>query len=334
MTPLDYVVIVWIALWALLGAGRGLVEQVLSLTGLVAGALAGSRIAPALLPDGRESVWLPLVALAGALVGAVLAQALLLRLARPLRRWVADGRARTADRGGGIVLGALGGLALAWLMAAVIIFQPGGRDLALRQDVHESRILGTALRLVPPDDLLGALARMDAFPIIPLPAATLPEPDPSVSRSPGARAARQSVVQLRGSACGLTKQGSGWVAGDDLVVTNAHVIAGEDDTRVTVAGGPSLEAEPVYVDGTNDVAVLRVEGLDLPALALGDAPGGAESVTLLGYPDGGPLTALAGTASAPRTAITSDAYGNGGTVRSIIVTRGTLGPGSSGGPIV
>ena len=90
----------------------------------------------------------------------------------------------------------------------------------------------------------------------------------------------------------------------------------------------------MYVDGTNDVAVLRVDGLDLPALALGDAPRGAESVTLLGYPDGGPLTARAGTASAPRTAITSDAYGNGGTVRSIIVTRGTLGPGSSGGPIV
>ena len=88
------------------------------------------------------------------------------------------------------------------------------------------------------------------------------------------------------------------------------------------------------MDGTNDIAVLRVDGLGLPELRLGDAPGGAESVTLLGYPGGGPLTARAGTASAPRTAITSDAYGNQGTVRSIIVTRGTLGPGSSGGPIV
>lgn len=334
MTVLDYIVIAWIVLWAVLGAGRGLVEQVLSLTGLVVGALAGSRIAPALLPGGRESLWLPLVALGGALVGAVVAQALLLTLARPVRRWVADGPARTVDRGGGIVIGALGGLALAWLLAAVVVFQPAGGELALRDDVHESRILSTALRLVPPGDVLGALARIDAFPIIPLPAAALPEPDPSVARSPGAQAARRSVVQLRGSACGLIKQGSGWVAGDDLVVTNAHVIAGEDDTRVTIAGGPSLAAEPVYVDGTNDVAVLRVDGLDLPALELGDAPRGAESVTLLGYPDGGPLTARAGTASAPRTAVTTDAYGNGGTVRSIIVTRGTLGPGSSGGPIV
>jgi S1-C subfamily serine protease len=251
-----------------------------------------------------------------------------------VRRWVSDGPARAFDRGGGVVLGALGGLALAWLLAAVVIFQPGTGDLGLREDVRESRILSTALRLVPPDDVLGALARADAFPIIPLPAGALPEPDPSVTRSAGARAARQSVVQLSGRACGLITQGSGWVAGDDLVVTNAHVIAGEDDTRVTVAGGPSLSAQPVYVDATNDVAVLRVDGLDLPALAVGAAPRGAEPVTLLGYPGGGPLTARAGTASSPRTTVTSDAYGNGGTVRSIIVTRGTLGPGSSGGPIV
>lgn len=334
MTVVDVIVIAWIALWAVLGAGRGLVEQVLSLTGLVVGAIAGSRIAPSLLPDGRESTWLPLAALLGALVGAVLAQSILLTLARPLRRWVSRGTARTVDRSGGVVIGAVGGLALAWLVAAVVVFQPGERTQALRQDVRESRILSTALRLVPPADLLGALARFDAFPIIPLPAAALPEPDPSVTRSAGARAARGSVVRLTGTGCGLVKQGSGWVAADDLVVTNAHVIAGEDDTRVTVAGGPSLDAEPVYVDGTNDVAVLRVDGLDLPALRVGDAPGGAESVTLLGYPGGGPLTARAGTASAPRTAITADAYGNQGTVRSIIVTRGTLGPGSSGGPIV
>ena len=184
MTPLDYIVIGWIVLWAVLGAGRGFLEQVLSLGGLVVGALVGSRIAPALLPDGRESLWLPLVALAGALVGAVLAQALLLTLARPLRRLVARGPARPIDQGGGIVIGALG-LALAWLVAAVVLFQPSDRAFAFRDEVRDSRILSTALRVVPPAEVLGALARIDAFPIIPLPAAALPEPDPSVTRSPG-----------------------------------------------------------------------------------------------------------------------------------------------------
>ncbi len=232
------------------------------------------------------------------------------------------------------MLGALGGLALAWLVAAVVLFQPSDRAFAFRDEVRDSRILSTALRVVPPAEVLGALARIDAFPIIPLPAAALPAPDPSVTRSAGARLARRSVVELRGSACGMIKQGSGWVVGDDLVATNVHVIAGEDDTRVTIAGGPSLAAEPVYVDTTNDVALMRVDGLGLPALRLGSAPGGAESVTLLGYPEGGPLTARAGTAAAPRTVITPNAYGKNGTVRSVVVTRGTLGPGSSGGPIV
>ena len=230
MSALDWIVIGWIVLWALLGAGRGMVEQILSLIGLVAGALAGSRLAPVLLPDGRESVWLPLVALGGAVVGAVLVQGLLLALARPLRRWVARGPARAVDRGGGVVVGAALGMALAWLVAAVVIFQPSDRVVSFRNEVRGSSILSTALRVVPPDEVLGALARIDSFPLIPLPAAALPEPDPSVARSPGARRARASVVELSGSGCGLIKQGSGWVVGDHLVMTNLHVIAGEDDT--------------------------------------------------------------------------------------------------------
>ena len=40
---------------------------------------------------------------------------------------------------------------------------------------------------------------------------------------------------MLGTACGLGVEGSGWVAGDGLVVTNAHVVAGQDDTRVLCA---------------------------------------------------------------------------------------------------
>ena len=88
------------------------------------------------------------------------------------------------------------------------------------------------------------------------------------------------------------------------------------------------------MDPDNDVALVRVDGLDLSPLTLGSTSSTPQSVTLLGYPKGGPLTALAGTAAPPRTVITTNAYGKGGTVRSVVVTRGTLGPGSSGGPIV
>jgi len=334
VTPLDGLVIVWVVLWALLGAARGMTEQVLSLVGLGAGALAGSRLAPLLLAGGRESIWLPLVAQGGAVVGAMLVQALLLRLAAPLRRRVARQPFRRVDRGGGVIVGASLGLALAWLIAVVAIYQPGDGVAGLRDQVHRSAILRTALRAVPPDRLLGALATIDPFPVVPIPAGTLPEPDPSVLRSPGARAAAAAVVQVSGTACGLGKQGSGWVVAPGIVATNAHVIAGQDETDVLVPDGSSLPAEPVHVDAGDDIALLRVEGLRVAPLRLGDAPDGAESVVLMGYPGGGPLRAVAATAAPPRTVLTPDAYGNGTGARSVVVTRGSLGPGSSGGPVV
>jgi len=334
VTPLDAVVVFWVIVWAFFGAGRGLVRQVISLTGLAAGALAGARLAPAVLPEGRESVWLPVVALAGAAVGAIAAQSLLRALASPLSRRVRRGSARRVDQWAGVVLGASLGLALAWLVAAVVVVQPIEQGVRLRDEVNRSGILRTALSLAPPDHVLGALARIDAFTIVPLPAAALPAPDPATIAGPGVRRARAGVVELRGSACGVIKQGSGWVAADGLVVTNAHVIAGQDDTRVFVDGGPALAAEPVYVDAGDDVALLRVTALGIAPLPLGDAPSGADAVVLLGHPGGGPLVAAAATASSPRTILAPDAYGRGTSPRSVVVTRGSLGPGSSGGPVV
>ena len=334
MTLVNGILIAWVVLWALLGAVRGMTEQLLSLAGLAAGAIAGSRLAPLLLPDGSESEWLPLVALAAAICGALLVQAVLLRLAAPLRQRMVRQPLRGVNQAGGLLVGAAIGLALAWLAGAVALYQPGDRATAIREEVQRSSILSAALRVVPPDELLGALARIDPFPLIPLPASALPPPDESVLRDPVALRARMSVVQVRGRACGLVKQGSGWVAGDGLVVTNAHVIAGQDDTRLIPPSGPSVAAQPVYVNAGNDVAVLRADDLDLRALRLGDAPGAAESVVLLGYPNGGALVAEAATAAAPRTVFTQDAYGDGSEARSVVVTRGTLGPGSSGGPVV
>ena len=63
------------------------------------------------------------------------------------------------------------------------------------------------------------------------------------------RAAGRSVVRVLGTACGLGVQGSGWVAGDGVVVTNAHVVAGQDDTTVQLGGqGERLDAEAIRFD--------------------------------------------------------------------------------------
>ena len=273
MSALDWILVAWVALWALLGAARGMTEQLLSLAGLAVGAAAGSRLAPLLLPDGRESVWLPLVALGTAIAGALIVQAILLRLAAPLRR-----RGRSATRCGGWTRAAG-----CWWAPRSASRSPGSRapspstSPATARPASARRSSAPASSRPPcgpslPDHLLGALARIDPFPVIPLPAEALPPPDESVLRDPVALRARGSVVQVRGRACGLVKQGSGWVVGDDLVATNAHVIAGQDDTLLIAPGGPSLAAEPVFVDARNDVALLRVPGLGLRAPAAWPTP--------------------------------------------------------------
>ena len=82
------------------------------------------------------------------------------------------------------------------------------------------------------------------------------------------RGERRTVL---GTACGLGIEGSGWVARAGLVVTNAHVVAGAEGHRACELRGrqPGLDATVVAFDPRNDVAILRVPGLNAPALPLG-----------------------------------------------------------------
>ena len=73
------------------------------------------------------------------------------------------------------------------------------------------------------------------------------------------KAASQSVVRIQGTACGLGIEGSGWIAGDGVIVTNAHVVAGEDDTTVTTPSGEEVDATAVHFDTRNDLAILGVD---------------------------------------------------------------------------
>jgi S1-C subfamily serine protease len=326
----DILVVLWVVLFALQGAYRGLVVQALSLVGLAIGALAGSWIAPKLLSEG--SSWVSMASLAGAIVGAALLGSASATLAETPRRFLAFRPGlRAVDSLGGAFIGAALGLALAWLIAVVLVQQP---SLGFRQDVRSSTILPKLMRAVPPDRVLQALARFDPFPQLTLSGGRLPPPDPSVLQTPGAKAASNSVVKIYGTACGLGIQGSGWVVRRDLIATNAHVIAGEHDTNVQAPNGQSLSAQVVYVDTQNDVALLRVEGLRTAPLAVtstGDYP---VSVVILGYPRDGALVGIAATAGAPRTVIAPNAYGRHTGPRSVLPLRGTVEPGESGGPVV
>ena len=157
-------------------------------------------------------------------------------------------------------------VAFVWAFAVAALHAPGSGQL--RRDVRDSLILSNLTEVLPPSEtVITALRRIDPAPeVIGAPAPVAP-PDPAIASDPDVVRAGDSVVRVFGTACGLGVEGSGWAIGPDLIVTNAHVVAGEDDTTVTTRGGASLDATAVHYDPRNDLALLKVAA-DIPTLPL------------------------------------------------------------------
>ena len=331
MTTVDWIALALVALAALSGFRRGLLAGALALGGLVAGAYLGAKLAPQLL-GGRESLWTPVVALAGALIAAGLLQSVGELAGRTLRTTLfVLPPLRLLDSLGGVVLGAATGLVLVWIGGAVALYVPG--QTQLREEVQRSRVLQEINARVPPERLLDALERVDTFRQIAGPQPNVDPPDPALLQDAGVRAARASVLRVTGTACGLGISGSAWIAAPEVVVTNAHVVAGVRDARVDRGEGRRLPARVVAFDPRNDLAILRVPGLQGRPLALADPQQGTP-VAILGYPQAGGFTAAPGRIGQTGTVLTDDAYGRGPVQRSVTTLRGQVRRGNSGGPAV
>jgi uncharacterized membrane protein required for colicin V production len=332
VTKVDWIALVVVTVAALIGLRKGLLGSALSLVGIVAGAMLGARLAPALLSGGSRSPWTPLVALGGASVGAIVLETVGTLLGKAVRRALVVPPLRALDTLGGTVLGALAGLALVWIVGSAALLVPG--QTALRRGVQRSHVLRTLNDFVPPRRLLAVLARVDPFPHIAAPPAPVEAPDPRVLRDPAVARAAPSVVRVLGTACGLGVAGSGWVVRPGFVVTAAHVVAGQNDTTVQPEGiGPYLPARAVLFDSRNDVAILSVAGLSAPRLPVAD-PVSGRAVAILGFPGNGSLTVTAARVGLTSTVLSQDAYGHGPVGRTITSIRGSVRHGDSGGPAV
>ncbi len=334
MSELDWIVVLFALALAWLGYRQGFIVGVLSFAGFALGAFIGTRVGPLLLPHGNSSPYAPAFGLLGALLaGAILASGLE-GLGHRLRRVIPIPGLRLLDGGLGALLSVVIALGVVWIVAAVVAQVPG--ENALRSDIQGSLILRTLNRLLPPSGpVLNALARLDPLPSLAGPAPDVPAPSPAIAQAEGVRAASRSVVRVLGTACGLAIEGSGWVAAPGEVVTNAHVIAGEQDTTVQVEGRPpNLVAVPIAFDAKDDVAVLRVAGLQEPSLSMdADSREGA-SGAILGYPEDGPFDVQAGRIGHTQQVISQNAYGEGPVLRLLTPLRGLVRPGNSGGPVI
>jgi S1-C subfamily serine protease len=334
VTTVDWVIVAFVGLLAVYGYLQGFLVGALSLAGFVVGAFVGTRLATLLVPNGDHSRYAPLFGLLGALLaGGVLATGLEgigIRARAALRL----PGLRTADGVLGAGLTACVGLGIVWILGAVALQSSG--STSIRADIQRSAILRQLNQILPPSGpILNSLARFDPLPSVTGPSADVPKPNTAILSSPGARRARPSVVRVLGTACGLGVEGSGWVAAPQIVVTNAHVVAGESDTTVEVGGNPpGLPAVVVDFDPHDDVAILRVSALNAPALHLAAIPRSGTSAAILGYPLDGPFDAEPGRIGHTQSVNTENAYGQGPVVRSITPLRGRVRPGNSGGPLV
>jgi S1-C subfamily serine protease len=326
----DWIAIGVVGLTALVGVRRGFVTGALSLAGLLTGALLGAQVAPKLI--GEPSGYIALVALVGAAIGGMLGQMIGVLFGRSARQaFAVFPPLRILDSTAGIALGVVTGLALCWAVGAVHPSPPGQSEL--RRLAQETTVVSALTDALPPEKVMEAVGRIDPFSEFAGPDVDVADPDPGVAVAAGIRAARPSVVRVRGNACGLGVEGSGWIVRRGLVVTNAHVVAGIDTPVVDRGTGTAMNGEVVAFDAANDVAVIRVSGLSGRPLPLGNATRGL-SAALLGFPQNGPYLVtpvrLGGTASVAAR----DAYGRIQVRRDVVGIRGDAESGNSGGPVV
>ena len=339
MNLLDLLIVLLLLSAGFGGYRLGFVARATSWVGMGIGLFVAARLLPALLRSleggSRGSVFLAATALL--IGGAFVGQALGLLAGSRISIGIPPGAAQLADKVAGALIAVVGVTTAVWLLLPAIAAVPEWPAEQARNSVIARAIDGT---LPEPPDALQALRRVvgaDGFPQV---FATLrPAPDvgppPAVSGlDPGiVDLVRPSIVRVEGLACNRLQEGSGFVSDPGLVVTNAHVVAGQEATRVFDAAGERLSATVVGFDADRDLALLSVPGLERPALLTAQAPIGTEGAAF-GHPGGGLLSPSPFRISDQVKATGLDLYDNHETVREVLFLSAALEPGDSGAPLI
>jgi serine protease Do len=128
--------------------------------------------------------------------------------------------------------------------------------------------------------------------------------------------------------------GSGWIIDKDgLIVTNNHVVEGAKSITVTLEDGRTFPAKSVHTDSVADLAVIKINAQNLPALRIGDSSklNVGERVVAIGNSLGMGISATEGIVSAVGVSLS---ISPGETLSDLIQTDAAINPGNSGGPLV
>jgi hypothetical protein len=340
---LDLDVLLAMAGAAIGGYRLGLLARATSWIGLAVGLYVGARFLPGavgLVGDAADPTSRLLVAAAVLIGGAFIGQALGLVLGGRLRTALPIGPLRTGDRIAGGFIGALGVVVSVWLLLpAASVVQGDAARLA-----RGSRVARTIDDVFPPaPDALQSLRSLvgdSGFPKVFEGLARAPEagPPPAAVPIPADVLARveASTVKVEGKACSRIQDGSGFVVSTDVVVTNAHVVAGEKGSTTVIRPDLSrVHAVVTVFDSDRDLAVLHAPGLGLRPVPLVTKTVAEGSVgAVLGHPGGqDPLARAPSKVSRRVEATGRDLYDRRQTKRDVFSTAAIVPPVYIGGPL-
>jgi len=343
MSILDVFLVAMLVLTALGGYRRGALQQVFGLIGVAVGVTAGVLLGPSIGEGANEPLTRVAIVLGVVVVAAFAGNILGYLIASKVRRRLEPrGAGATADSVVGVGVSIVAMLLAVWFLALNLA---NGPFPTVARGIRDSRIVGAMADALPaPPPLVPQLERFAdvlGFPdvFIGLPSSGEPAAPPSSATVRAATdAASASTVQIFGRGCseGLLNEGSGFVAAQGIVVTNAHVVAGVDDVNVqTQDGTPFPDAVVVAFEPELDLAVIRVSDLTSPALPLAteDLPRGTGGA-VLGYPGAGELTVVPAAVRRLFEPVGRDIYGRGEVQRRLYELDAVVRGGNSGGPFV
>ena len=341
MNAFDLIVLGAVIVAATAGFRLGFVTRAASWIGLGLGFYLSVRFLPSLVrsfggdsPSTRLGV-AALTIFGGTFMGQALGMVVGNRLASAVPR---RGGLRTLDSGLGLGLGAFGVLSVVWLMLPTLAAVPG----LSAQLTRGSLVARTIDRVAPaPPNAADTVRRLvggDRFPQVfeaLRPAPDLGPPPESLALSPEVQArVAASTVKVESNACDRLQQGSGFAVAPELVVTNAHVVAGEVRTVVLRPDGRRRAAMVVLFDPDRDLALLSVPGLDQEPLPVGDGKVGMEAA-VFGHPEGQEALRIAAAAVRQRVeAVGRDLYDREPTDRDVFILAARLQQGDSGGALI
>ncbi len=339
MNVTDLLLVLLLLASASVGFRLGLVARIFSWGGLALGVLVAALALPPFVGSihAISSLSRLVITFLVFLLVTLIVGSLGEVIGRRVSRRIHAGPARSLERMGGVLAGIGATLVLVWLLAPIAAAVPG----VVARQVRNSAIAHAVTTVAPPPPepirSLRNIVAQTRFPEV----FTGLRPAPEVGAPPEQLPVSESVlnritsatVAVESVACQQSHQGSGWVAGRQMVVTNAHVVAGTQRLQVLPPDGGTLDASVIAFDDDRDLAVLRVPELDRAPLRLAAPQQGTQGV-VVGYPGGQdrprPVPAAV---RRQLTAVGRDIYGIDRVRREVLLTAADLAQGDSGAPL-